>query len=163
MQPIWRERQTVQNKHCPSKEGQSKLRGAAQVFPYPVTSSWPQHRARASLAYPGSVRASEQKCLDTTWFTENNNAITCSTLRWGCSCKQHFWLCLKKKKKIETHLCVTGINPQAERLLTLVAYHNRVVTEGLRPSQGNYISHILSEKKFISSCNEFKTNYCHHS
>lgn len=45
----------------------------------------------------------------------------------------------------------------------MVAYHNRVVTEGLRPSQGNYISHILSEKKFISSCNEFKTNYCHHS
>lgn len=74
-----------------------------------------------------------------------------------------FLVMFKEKKKIETHLCVTGINPQAERLLTLVAYHNRVVTEGLRPSQGNYISHILSEKKFISSCNEFKTNYCHHS
>lgn len=62
----------------------------------------------------------------------------------------------RKKKQNKKHLCVTGINPRPERLLTLVAHHNRVVTEGLRPSQGNYISHVLSEKKFISSCNELK-------
>ena len=54
------------------------------------------------------------------------------------------------KKKSPIHLCVIGIKPQPERLLTLVAYHNRVVTEGERPSEGNDISHILSEKKFIS-------------
>lgn len=64
-----------------------------------------------------------------------------------------FLVMLKEKKKIEIHLCVTGITPQPERILTLVAHHNRVVTEGPRPSQGNYISHVLSEKKFISSYN----------
>lgn len=67
------------------------------------------------------------------------------------------------KKKKTTHPCVIGMKPQPKRLLTLVAYHNRVVTEGLRPSEGDDISHILSEKKFIYSCNELKTNYCHHS
>lgn len=41
------------------------------------------------------------------------------------------------KKTTEAHLYVTGINPQPEKLLTLVAHHNRVVTEGLWPSQGN--------------------------
>lgn len=55
------------------------------------------------------------------------------------------------------------MKPQPERLLTLVMYHNRVVTEGLRPSEGNCISQALSETKFISSCNELKTSYCHHS
>lgn len=66
---------------------------------------------------------------------------------------QTAFLVMFKEKKIEIHLCVTGINPQPERLPALVAHHNRVVTEGLRPSQGNYISHVLSEKKFICSCN----------
>lgn len=49
------------------------------------------------------------------------------------------------------------MKPQPERFLSLVAHHSRVVTEGLRPSEGN-ISHILSEKEFISPCNELKTN-----
>lgn len=66
---------------------------------------------------------------------------------------QTAFLVMFKEKTIEIHLCVTGINPQPERLLALVAHHSRVVTEGLRPSQGNYISHVLAEKKFISSCN----------
>lgn len=154
-----RERQAVQNKHRPSKEGQSKLRGTAQVFPYPVTSSlWPQHRARASLAYPGSVRASEQKCLDTTWFTENNSAITCSTLRRGCSCKQHFWLCLKEKNR-NTSLC------HWDKLPTW-----KDSNFGSTPQQGGYWGPKAITGKLHQSCFIWEKvyilvqlNYCHHS
>lgn len=143
-----RKRQGVQNKHCPSREGQSKLRGAAQVFPYPVTrSSWPQHRAWASLACPGSVRASEQKCLDTTWFTENNSAITCSTLRWGCSCKKHFWLCLKKKKKK---------NQKNNRSTSLCHWDKpptwKASNFGSTPQQGGYWGPMAITGKLDQSC-----------
>jgi len=73
-----------------------------------------------------------------------------------------FLICLRKKKTKTQISLYHWVSSQPERLQTLVAYHNRVVTEGLTPSVGN-ISRILSEKKFISSCNELKTNYCHHS
>lgn len=59
----------------------------------------------------------------------------------------------KQKQKTEIHLCVTGINPQPERLLTLVAHHNRVVTEGLRPSQGNYIMFYLRKSLYLHAMN----------
>lgn len=57
-----------------------------------------------------------------------------------------FLVCLRNKQTKRIHLCVIRIKPQPERLLTLVAYHNRVVTEGLRP-EGN-ISHVLSEEVY---------------
>lgn len=39
------------------------------------------------------------------------------------------------------------MEPQPERLLTLVVYHTKVAPEGLRPSEGSDISHVLSERK----------------
>lgn len=57
-----------------------------------------------------------------------------------------------------------GAKPHPERLLTLVAYDSRVITEGLKPSEGNEINHILSEEKASHphAMNSDNTIDCHH-